>query len=88
MWKIPAQGGCGQPVEQGSFAQRLDGAVESRYGQVGSNGIISKPVRKPIDRLTLFPGISQASSQEELLREVRDVVIACVRLGQSSLLED
>ena len=34
---MPAQGGGGQPVEQGTFAQRLDGAVERRYGQVGSN---------------------------------------------------
>jgi len=34
---MPSQGGGGQPVAQGTVAQRLDGAVESRYGHRGSD---------------------------------------------------
>src|SRR6266849_2517514 len=37
VWKMPSQGGCGQPVEKGTFAQLFDGEVESRYGNIGSD---------------------------------------------------
>lgn len=37
VWKMPSQGGGGQPVEKGTLAQRLDGAVESRHGNRGAD---------------------------------------------------
>ena len=37
VWKMPPQGGCGSPVEEGTFAQRLDGAVEGRQGDRGAH---------------------------------------------------